>query len=330
MAGEGAHDRAFGELVAVLQDPCDAGRRCRLAEHTLSGCKESVRGQDLVVGDGFDPAPGLVTGSNGLVPRRRIPDADRRCDRFRLVDDLPIDDRRRPSSLEAPHPRSLVDRGVAPPVGSDIAGVAHGQGVDGGRRSHRVDDLPRCGLLAGDAIGIDRIDEHDVVAAGQFENDPKGIIEASVDRDDRGAVDDRLCQLAPGDLPGRDDDDRRDAGSLGICRSRGRRVAGRGTSDGPRPVLDSLRHCEGHPSVFEGPGRIQAFELEVDLPLDGLGKCRRRDEGRVAFEERHDRSVGSDRQTIAVRLDDPRMAHASSLSTRITEATLRTASIPWR
>ena len=83
-----------------------------------------------------------------------------------------------------------------------------------GRPPEVVADLERRGLLAVDAERVDRVDERDrmVVLLGERADDAERRVEVAVDRDDPGAGDDRLEELARRDLAARQDDDDLEAG----------------------------------------------------------------------------------------------------------------------
>ena len=111
-----------------------------------------MRVEDLLVGDGLDAAARLVARRHGLLPRRRVADADRGRDRLGVVDR--VAERRCGAAPAAwkPHMRRCVAGrlaltaarrvlAVAPPVRRDVAGVADRQAVDVGRVAERVDDL---------------------------------------------------------------------------------------------------------------------------------------------------------------------------------------------
>ena len=108
-----------------------------------------------------------------------------------------------------PHIRGVVadeaGRAVlaeARPVGADVAGVADRDGEDVGRAAEVVADLEGGGLLALEAERVDRVDQRDrvVVLLGEGADDPERLVEVAVDGDDPGPGDQRLEQLADGDL----------------------------------------------------------------------------------------------------------------------------------
>ena len=76
-----------------------------------------------------------IARRHGLLPRRRIADADGRRDRLRLSHRSALDDGRRARGLEAPHARQAGGMArvgvlaVALPIGRDVACVADGKAV---------------------------------------------------------------------------------------------------------------------------------------------------------------------------------------------------------
>src|SRR3954452_22935120 len=85
MAGEDADD-AVGALDAVGEQPGDARRRRRLAEHALVGGEEAVGLQDLLVPDRLDLAAARREGLHRLLPARRVADPDRAGHGLRVRD----------------------------------------------------------------------------------------------------------------------------------------------------------------------------------------------------------------------------------------------------
>ena len=116
--------------------------------------------------------------------------------------------------LEPEHPRPASRRrharvGVAneaSPAGGDVAGVADRQGNGIGRLAQRIDDLEGNGLLAGDAVGVDRVDDRRHAVVAEPAHGGQRLVEVAVDHDQPGAGRNRLRQLAAGNLAGRQDD----------------------------------------------------------------------------------------------------------------------------
>ena len=78
----------------------------------------------------------------------------------------------------------------------------------------------------------------------------------------RGAVGERLRQLAARDLAGGHEHERRQAGLRGVGGERRPGVAGRRAGDRVRADASRLRHADGHPAVLERAGRVLALVLE--------------------------------------------------------------------
>ena len=251
MAGQRADDGSRRQRIAVLQDSGDRGRRCGLTEHAFCGGEEPVGIEDLLIGDDLDSSSRCISGRGGAVPRRRIPDPDRGCDRLRVVNDLSVHDRGRTRRLKSPHLRSRLHRGVALPIGSDVSCVAHGQGVNGRGLAERIHHLPYRGLLAFDPVRVDGIDQSRVMCRRQFQHETERIVEGSFHGHDGRPVDDRLGEFAMGDLSGREDHDGCDPGAGCVGGSRCRRVSGRGARHGSSTVFERLRHRQRHSPVLE-------------------------------------------------------------------------------
>ena len=90
-----------------------------------------------------------------------------------------------------------------------------------------------------------------VVLLGQRPDDPQRGVEVAVDRDDPRPGDERLEELAHGDLALRQDHDDLEPGRRAVRRRRRGRVAGRGTDDRARAILDGLGDGEDHAPILE-------------------------------------------------------------------------------
>ena len=151
-----------------------------------------------------------------------------------LLDRVAQHDRRGAGRLEAEHPRLRVDaaRGLvsveAGPVGGDVAGVADGDGQDVGRPAEVVADLEGGRRLAVDPVRVDVVDQRDRVflLLGHLADNRQRLVEVALDGDDLRAGDERLDQLAQGDLALRQDDDHFQPGGGAVGRGRGGGVAG--------------------------------------------------------------------------------------------------------
>ena len=70
-----------------------------------------------------------------------------------------------------------------------------------------------------------------------------------------------LAQLAESDLALGNQNNRLDAGSGSVGRSRSRSVTGRCANDSFGSVANRLRHRHSHSAVFERTGRVHALDL---------------------------------------------------------------------
>src|SRR6478735_6353088 len=343
VTGHGAHDACAGG-----HEPCGVARqqardrrgRAGLDEDALLRREVAVGVEDLLVGDGLDAATGLVAGGDGLLPRRRVADADRGRDGLGVVDRVAEDDRRGTGSLEAPHPgqvgrrsRGRVGDGlgevlaVATPVRRDVAGVADREAVDVGGVAERVDDLEARGLLALDACRVDRVDELDGVGLGELACEGQAVVEVAVDLQQRGPVGDRLAQLAHRDLAVGHEDAARHAGLRRVGGGRRARVARARADDGLGPLAGGDADRRRHAAVLERAGGVEAFVLEVDLGADALGELLGVDERGAALVERDDGGALEHGKAVGVLADHsaPLVGHHEP-STRMTELTPRTTS----
>jgi hypothetical protein len=199
--------RAGGHLPGFrrLEQARHRGGRSGFDEDSFLTGEELVRSKDLIVGDRVDESARVVAGGDRLRPAGGIADADRGCDRVRLIDRVAEHERCGTGSLEAPHlgqpfrHTQLPVLVVALPVRRDVAGVADGQHMDVGSIAEDIDDLEGRGLLALDAIGVDRVDEVDRVGLGEFAAQRQAVVEVPVDLEQGRTVRDGLAHL-----PGRD------------------------------------------------------------------------------------------------------------------------------
>ncbi|GAB3999739.1 hypothetical protein GCM10029992_29390 [Glycomyces albus] len=143
----------------------------------------------------------------------------------------------------------------------DVGGVAE----DG-------DDLEGGGLLAEDAVEVQVVDQGDRVVLGELVGDGEAVVEVAVELEELRAVDEGLGELAEGDLPGRDEHGASDPGAGGVGRGRGRGVAGGGADDGLGVRFDGLGDGQGHAAVLERTGRVEPFDLQVDVATGLLGQ----------------------------------------------------------
>src|SRR5436309_2935271 len=76
-----------------------------------------------------------------------------------------------------------------------------------------VDDLEGGRLLTLEPVGVHGVDQRDGVLGGQLPDDGEGLVEVALDLDHLGPVDQRLGQLAEGDVALGDEHGADDAGS---------------------------------------------------------------------------------------------------------------------
>ncbi len=292
-----------------LQQPGDARGGGGLDEDALLLREQPVGGEDLPVGDRLDVAAGLVAGVERLLPGSGVADPDGGRDRRGRGDTGAGHDGRGAGGLEAEHARALrrdAVRGVLPvalPVGRDVAGVADGQAVHVGRVAERVAHLEGGGLLAVDAVGVDRVDQRRRVVLRQRAAQVEAVVEVALHLQQLRAVNERLRQLAERDLA-LGHEDRAGQPALGGVGGGARAgVAGARADDGLGAGLHRLADRHRHAAVLERPGRVGALDLEPDLRADQLGQHAGVDERGAALEQRHDGRVGRDGQAVAVLLD---------------------------
>ena len=128
------------------------------------------------------------------------------------------------------------------------------------------------GLLAFDAIRVDRVDDRDALRIERAHRDERGI-EVAVDRDDRGAVIQRLRDLRFADPGRRHEHDRVHSGARGIGGQRSRRVAGARADRDARAGRRAREIATVMPGVFERRRRIHA-EMQVREPADAGVRAR--------------------------------------------------------
>src|SRR4030065_682931 len=116
--------------------------------------------------------------------------------------DLADDERRGTGGLIADHDRTVVDDAVVGvfavthPVGGDIAGVADRQIMIVRCRTQFLDDLERRGLLALQAIGVERVHDGSRRHVRDLFHQLHADVEVALNLDDHRTVDHGLRQLA--------------------------------------------------------------------------------------------------------------------------------------
>ena len=148
-----------------------------------------------------------------------------------------------------------------------------------------------------------------VVLLGQPADDVQRLVEVAVDGHDPGAGDERLEQLAEGDLALGQDDDDLQAGGRAVGRGAGRGVAGRGADDRPAPrARPPWPRPATMPAVLERAGRVLALDLEVQVRRTPMAAPSRGgvDERRGALAEGQRRRRVGDRQEAPIAVHEPR------------------------
>lgn len=289
--GADAHDALVpvdDALLAELLQPGDGCGGGGLDADALLPSEELLGGDDLLVGDrGGVPVRG-VDGLQGLPAADRVPDPDGGGDGLgvllgdevlltrgeRLGDGgcaLGLDagehgDLVDPSDLFELHAR-LVD-------GPDVGGVADRQDDPvGDVVGELVHDLEEHGLLALGPVGVDRVEQVQLPLLGHPPGEGEGVVEVPVDGQDLGSEEQGLRQLPHGDLAGGEEDGALDAG-LGRVGGQGcGRVPGGCAADDLGAQLLGVGDADGHAAVLEGPGGVQALELDEGvLHADGLAE----------------------------------------------------------
>ena len=294
----------------ALEEAGDADRRRGLDEDADLGREDALRLEDLVVVDGAEVAVGLVARLQGELPRRGVADADRARDGVGIAHRLAAHDRRRARGLEAEHPRhprGVARRdvlAVAARVRGVVARVADRDEVEVGRVAEHLDDLERRGLLALDAVVVDRVHEVHRVVRGEVARDVEAVVEVALHLQQLGVVRDGLAELAHRDLALGHEHGGRDARVRGVGGRRRRRVARGGADHDLRTALDGLGHGHRHAAVLEGAGGVHALELHPHVGAGAAGERRRGQERRAALAEGDDGRGIRHIQPVGVFADD--------------------------
>src|SRR5882724_11565445 len=106
--------------------------------------------------------------------------------------------------------------------------------MDVGRIAQYIDNFKRSGLLPGDAVGIDRIDDNKFVA--ELTYDSQRVIKVAIDRDNPGSVSESLDEFSGGNFARRENDNTTDPGPGGVGSGRSGGVSGRCANQGARLV----------------------------------------------------------------------------------------------
>ena len=196
----------------------------------------------------------------------------------------------------------------AHPVGGDVAGVAHGNAQPIRGITEGIHDFKGSCFLALQAVGVHRIHQRHGVFLRRFANDVESPVKVAADRQNFGAVDERLGQLALGHITIRDQHERPHAAPPGIGRGRGTGVSGAGADHGFATGFLGLADCHGHASILEGSRRIETVVFDVHLhPLaDSFRNRRHRDQGSGPLSQGDHRCGSGDRKPCPIGLNQPR------------------------
>ncbi len=134
----------------------------------------------------------------------------------------------------------------------------------------------------------------------QFHRD----VEIALDLERFPAIGQRLRELAVGDFPLGDEDDRVHPGDGGVGGHRSGGVAGRGTGDRLRAQKPGRRGAAGHAAILERAGGVFPFVLELEIRQTGVfARQPRRVEACVAFLARDDETRVHRQDQLAVAPD---------------------------
>ena len=186
---------------------------------------------------------------------RRSRDADGRRDGCRALHGLAGED-----------PRLARSRlGEAAPVCAEVSAPAVGQREDVRRGAELLDDLERRGLLAFEAVRVERVDEHVRPAICKGTRGAKTVVEASAHLEHPSAERARLRELCGCDRAGRLENERLQPRARCVRRRRSCGVPRGGADDGMGTLLERSRDRDRHSPVLEASGRVRPLQLQVHL-----------------------------------------------------------------
>ena len=143
-------------------------------------------------------------------------------------------------------------------------------------------------LLALNTKRVDRVQQIDPQPFCQNPNQRQNLVKVRIHLECLRAVLQSLRQLAVGDVPVRDEDQRLQTARARISRHGSRSIPGRNTSDPLHPQQASLCRPRRHPVVLKRPGRIKTLMLEGNRLQTTVSRSPRgREERRVALPQRH-------------------------------------------
>ena len=177
------------------------------------------------------------------------------------------------------------------------------------RVAQLVHDLEGGGLLALDAMWVDRVHQRDGIVVGDVTHCVQCRVEVSFQGDDLGSVHKGLGKLVQSDFARRNDNDRAGPGPRRVGGHRGRSVAGGGAHEDAAARLERLGHGHHHAAVLERPRGVEPLVLEVEMPQAerAADVAARHKRGR-AFVEIDLWGRRPDRQMLAIASDDTHRA----------------------
>jgi hypothetical protein len=147
-------------------------------------------------------------------------------------------------------------------------------------------------FLAFDAERVDRVEQIDAQALGEYADQRQDLIEIRFHLESLGAVFESLRQFAVGNVAVRDEDERVEPAGARVGGHRRGRVAGRDAGHAFHTKPARLCHARRHAVVLERSGGIEALMLERDVLESAIGRgARRLQKRRVAFAQRDDIGV---------------------------------------
>src|ERR1700731_2317008 len=148
--------------IATFEKSGDGPGAGGLDENSFVRGQPFLRIENFAVGHDVDSALRIAHGVIREFPTRWIPDPNRRGNRFRLLHDATVENRRGPGGLETDHGggRSRFPRvailAITGPVRGDVSGIAERKKMEIGRVSEFVNDFEGGCFLSSDSIRIDR------------------------------------------------------------------------------------------------------------------------------------------------------------------------------
>src|SRR6516164_9620464 len=180
--------------------------------------------------------------------------------------------------------------GVSFPIGGGVTGIADREDMEVRCFAQGVHDFKRRGFLSFKPVVINRVDHGYPRLRRKFAYQGEAAIKIAFERNDYGAVDKCLRELAHRDLTGGKKDGTLNAGPCRISGRRGRSVASGRADDQTGSALNRFTHRDGHATIFERAGWIKALKLEIDAAIaayNGTQSGRRNQWGRSLIQRNH-------------------------------------------